>query len=88
VNFITLTTHEYFVGERPLGAMYGFVGAFKARSVQLATPTESTLYIPPPEGVWQQWRQAAAAWRGRRTHVVWEFEALKQAAPGGRRPQG
>ncbi len=77
VNFITLATHEYFVRPTLRGAMYGFVGAFRQKAVHLATPTESTLYVPPPSSAWQQWRQALAAWRGRRTHVIWEFEALK-----------
>ncbi len=77
VNVLTLQSHRYFTLPDRTAAMYGFKGAFRAHAVHLATPTENTLYVAPPAGRLAQWRQRLAAWRGRRSHVIWELEAIK-----------
>ena len=80
VNVITDGTHRYFTQPEKRAAMYGFVGDFKCRRAQWASPNEHTLYTPAPVGRLQHWRHAWRVRRGRCGHVVWEFEAVKAGA--------
>jgi SAM-dependent methyltransferase len=77
VNIITDRTHEYFCGEQPLGAIYGFTGAFKALRVEWVVYLDSLVSQP------LTLRQRLRLWNRRRrhrlTHLLWELEAVKPA---------
>ncbi len=77
VNIISVDTHLYFVQPQKMATMYGFTGEFIARRVQLGRPGSDTLYLPRPDGLWQKVYAAHQIRRGRCSHVVWEFEAVK-----------
>ncbi|HMC16908.1 MAG TPA: methyltransferase domain-containing protein [Albitalea sp.] len=75
VNIISEHSHEYFCGDKPIGQIYGFEGAFNAVRTEWVVyldalvPTELTL------------RQRLRRWNRRRanklTHFLWELEAAK-----------
>jgi SAM-dependent methyltransferase len=75
VNVLTPRSHVYFTQPELLGAMYGFRGNF---ALKRAVLSDARLAYEP-------WNKSAAqrvyaAWRKRRgklSHVVWEFQALK-----------
>lgn len=77
VNILTVESHIYFVRPIRLAAMYGFKGDFEARRVQLTKSNAALAYIPPPQGWWQRARLANRIKRGRCSHLIWEFEAVK-----------
>ncbi len=80
VNIITVDTHEYFTRPQRLAAMYGFSGDFEARRVQLTKSNAALAFIPPPRSWWQRARLANRIKRGKCSHLIWEFEAVKGAA--------
>jgi SAM-dependent methyltransferase len=80
VNIMTVDTHTYFTRPQRMAAMYGFVGDFAARRVQLTRPDPKRAFMAPPEGWWQRLRHAHRVWRGACGHLIWEFEALKDSA--------
>ncbi|MCY7316408.1 MAG: class I SAM-dependent methyltransferase [Rubrivivax sp.] len=79
VNVLTLYSHRYFTLPDCTARMYGFKGAFRAHTVHLATPTEHSIYIPPPAGAVARFKHRVAVRRGHRTHVIWELEAVRPA---------
>jgi SAM-dependent methyltransferase len=73
VNLITQKTHRYFTRPGLEAAMYGFVGDFELhRQVRIH-----------PRGAYEPYGIARAAlrqldgWVGKRSHLVWEFKAIK-----------
>lgn len=79
VNIMTDQSHEYFCGERPYGANYGFVGRFETLraewvvSKDVETAGEFTLG--------QRVRRLRRMLTGRLSHMLWEFEAIKGNSP-------
>lgn len=78
VNIITERTHEYFCGNQPLGRMYGFHGSFellRSRWAMLPEEISATHQL--------LWHQSYRRWRrlrrGKLSHLVWEFVAVKSA---------
>lgn len=75
VNVITKETHEYFCGESPKGAMYGFSGRFRALRAEFVvhkdarTACEFTLR--------QKLRRLKYLYQGRLSYFLWELEAIK-----------
>lgn len=75
VNVLTTGTHEYFARPTRTAAMYGFVGDFSVRRVQLTRHHAGAVYTPPPQGALERWRQARREKRGACGHIIWELEA-------------
>lgn len=76
VNFITAQTHEYFCGDSPLGAIYGFKGAFRAVRVEWAVFLDSLQARPlTAREKLRRWNRQR---RGKLTHLLWELEAVKR----------
>jgi SAM-dependent methyltransferase len=76
VNFITARTHEYFVGERPAGAIYGFTGRFDLITARWDTPANTYQASIAP------WRQSLRRLQrrllgGGLSHQRWELRAVK-----------
>ena len=78
VNVLTAESHIYFTRPKRLAAMYGFVGDFLVRRVELTRHREDIVYAPPPANAWQRFRLAQRIRRGACGHVIWEFEAVKK----------
>lgn len=76
VNFITKNTHEYFVGERPSGAMYGFVGRFKVLGVYKEVP-KNVYHMQQPTSRKVLRRISRMVFQGGLSHIVWDLQALK-----------
>lgn len=76
VNFLTVDTHEYFCGEKPLGRMYGFCGQFKALRVQRTFSSYGKMRLEPTLS--DRFKYLRKAIKGDLTHIAWEFEAVKQ----------
>jgi len=77
VNIITQVTHEYFCGESPLGAMYGFNGRFRVLRAELVVHKDArTAGDLTPR---QKLRRFKYRWQGRLTHLLWELEAIKES---------
>lgn len=75
VNIITADTHRFFT-EPDLGArVYGFQGRFRALRVQWIR--KRVPYEPASPGLAQRLRTLIDHVKGRRAHLLWEFEALK-----------
>ena len=75
VNIITERTHEYFCGDQPLGAIYGFTGAFWAPRIEWVVYLDSL--VSAPLTARQKLRLMHRRLRGRLTHLLWELEAVK-----------
>jgi SAM-dependent methyltransferase len=75
VNVLTLDSHEYFTQPGLTARMYGFVGTFEV--VRVARYSPSSEYEP----IEARWRHRLRTWnrvrRGGRSHVLWEFVAVK-----------
>jgi SAM-dependent methyltransferase len=75
VNVITENTHEYFCGDRPLGRIYGFEGAFRALRTEWVVNLDSLVAAP------RTLRQSLRRWNrqrsGKLTHFLWELEAIE-----------
>jgi len=75
VNIITDRTHTYFC-EPDLGAdVYGFRGRFRAIRVQWIR--KRVAYEPVHPDITQRLRTMIDIVKRRRSHLLWEFEALK-----------
>jgi SAM-dependent methyltransferase len=76
VNIITAKTQRYFT--RPeLGArMYGFTGEFALRRQVRILPRGAY----EPHGISRALLRQLDGWVGKRSHLVWEFEAIKTGA--------
>lgn len=77
VNIIAAKTHRYFT--RPeLGArMYGFTGEFALRRQVRILPRGAY----EPRSLSRAVLRQLDGWVGKRSHLVWEFEAIKPSAP-------
>ncbi len=76
VNIITSKTHEYFCGEKPFGALYGFRGRFEAVEVRRVLKKNTF-------GKTSRLKQGLREWHRRLVkgqkpaHLLWVFKALK-----------
>jgi SAM-dependent methyltransferase len=75
VNIMTPKTHYYFTGDKPIGQMYGFIGKFELVRQALIHPRGDYQPSNPPLtlGV----KMLADSVMGRRSHLMWEFKAVK-----------
>ncbi|NNU43091.1 methyltransferase domain-containing protein [Ramlibacter montanisoli] len=75
VNFLTISSHEYFTQPALAARMYGFVGRFA--TVRVIRHSPRGVYEPMHSG----WRHDLRRWnrarRGDVTHLLWEFTAVK-----------
>lgn len=76
VNIITIKTHEYFIGQKPYAAAYGFKGRFEAKRVEWGTAKSAA----HPE--LSRWRQNLSnlnrrLFKSGLSHIIWELEAKK-----------
>jgi SAM-dependent methyltransferase len=85
VNYITVHTHDFFCGDAPLGRVYGFVGHFDLlRSGRALLPED---FVPDTRLTWvRALKKAIRGARGRLTHIVWDFAAVKAGAHGSGAP--
>lgn len=77
VNIMTAQTHRYFTGTNPMGRMYGYEGSFELVRQALIHPRGD--YQPPNPSVKLTLKMAADSLMGRRSHLLWEFKAIKSA---------
>jgi len=75
VNFISVLTHEYFCGDEPQGRMYGFKGHFLELRTGWVVLKDCAQARPP--GFPQRMRWLRRKLKGKLTHFLWEFEAVK-----------
>lgn len=75
VNIITAATHEYFCGDSPMGAMYGFQGRFRPMRVELVVHKDARM--AGEFTLRQRLRRLKYAMQGRLSHLLWELEAVK-----------
>jgi SAM-dependent methyltransferase len=75
VNFITNRTHTYFCIPKLTASMYGFNGKFKLIRVKPVRP--KFLYEPNILNVFQKLSALNDKRRKKQTHLIWEFEAIK-----------
>ncbi len=78
VNFITDRSHEYFIGDKPGGRMYGFSGHFEVIRVCWDTP-KNTFDSKIPEWKQSLRRLQRRVLGGGLSHVRWELQAVKTA---------
>lgn len=72
VNIITASTHSYFCGEDPMGAIYGFKGRFKLLSVAKGVPRN---FFNPRRPSWFARLSSLRRWMTNDiTHIKWELE--------------
>lgn len=77
VNILTVDSHIYFTRPQRVAAMYGFTGDFELRRSQLTKSNASLAFIAPPGNWFERARLANRIKRGKCSHLIWEFEALK-----------
>jgi SAM-dependent methyltransferase len=75
VNIITEQTHIYFTGDSPLARMYGFTGSFELVRAEWGVYKDSL--APQVLSTHQRVRRWNYARKGKLTHFVWEFAAVK-----------
>lgn len=75
VNVITAQTHEYFCGDFPVAAMYGFLGRFKAINTGFVVHKDSRIHAE--KTIRKKIRHLKYRLQGRLTHFLWELEAIK-----------
>jgi len=75
VNILTAKTHDYFCGERPYAANYGFVGRFSVCRADWVVSRDAESADPFTFG--QRLRLWRRRLRGQISHFRWELEALK-----------
>jgi SAM-dependent methyltransferase len=96
VNIITDATHDYFCGEEPVAAMYGFAGRFRALRAEWAHVHDAYSTIPgSPENRRQHTglkrfsrslKSASRKLRGkeplreRKIYFLWELQAVKDTS--------
>ena len=82
VNYVTKRTHDYFCGAAPFGRAYGFVGRFDTRRAEPALLPED--FVPDTRLSWSRAvKKAIRRARGRLSHIVWDFVAVKPVRSGG-----
>lgn len=77
VNIITPATHEYFCGDTPMGAMYGFHGRFRPLRAEFVVHKDARK--AGDFTLRQRLRRVKYGMQGRLTHFLWELEAVKDA---------
>lgn len=75
VNFISVLTHEYFCGLEPQGRMYGFKGHFL--ELRTGWVVLKDCARAEPHNLSQRFRWLRRKLKGKLTHFLWEFEAVK-----------
>lgn len=75
VNIITEKTHEYFSGEQPYAAIYGFKGRFEVVSVYWSAPKNAHNLLEP------KWRKSIRNFEHRffkngLSHILWDLKAV------------
>lgn len=77
VNIITDQTCGYFCGDNPGARVYGFIGKFRCRMNKF-TAEANINQTPRPSAARRNLRDLhRRLFRGRVSHLAWEFEALK-----------
>lgn len=77
VNFITEKTHEYFCGNNPYAARYGFTGVFE--KIRVEWEPHKNIH-DHRSGAIKKWCRKNIEYRlfkGGITHLTWELRALK-----------
>ena len=82
VNTLTDRSHEYFCGEAPYAANYGFIGCFHAHKAEWVVSRDAE--VAGPFTLKQKLRRFRRRLKGQLSHVCWELEAIKPARPEGR----
>ncbi|MEY4884593.1 MAG: hypothetical protein RIS34_2447 [Pseudomonadota bacterium] len=78
VNVLAAKSHRYFTGPHLLGQMYGFTGEFRLiRQVRINPRGD---YEPRYPGAARHLLRLLDGLVGRRSHLVWEMQAVKPAA--------
>ena len=75
VNFMSVKTQRYFTGEEPMARMYGFVGRFELIRQARIHPRGD--YHPDHPSARLRLKMTADALMRRRSHLLWEFKAVK-----------
>jgi SAM-dependent methyltransferase len=75
VNIITAKTYRYFTAPHLLGKMYGFNGGFKVIRHTWIHPRGEYEPVCPP--LLRTIRNLTEYITGERSHLLWEFEAIK-----------
>ena len=78
VNVLTMKSHRYFTLPELGARMYGFRGSF--RLVRQDRIHIRGVYEPHPPTLGRRLLRLADGLAGKRSHVVWEMEAVKPAA--------
>lgn len=78
VNIITKKTHRYFTRPGLEAAMYGFTGDFALHRQVRIHPRGAY----EPKGFSQALLRQLDGWVGKRSHLVWELQALKSQDAG------
>lgn len=81
VNVITATTHTYFTDAVPNADMYGFRGRFRVVRAHWIRKRLKQAYEPVSPGPVHRLRVLLDVVKRRRTHMLWELEAVKASAP-------
>jgi SAM-dependent methyltransferase len=94
VNIITASTHEYFCGAAPLGAMYGFTGSFRVINVRWTLRGDAYSAIrgssenySSAKRMARKLRSLSRVLRGKQgsikpPYLLWELEANKPGQAG------
>ncbi len=77
VNVITDRTHTYFTDAVPNARMYGFRGNFRVIRACWMRKRHSQAYEPAAPDLVHRLRGLVDVLHQRRTHLLWELEALK-----------
>jgi SAM-dependent methyltransferase len=75
VNIITENTHIYFTEPFLMAKMYGFTGRFKVRRAVWMRPMYE--WEPDKPTMSHRFKKIKNRIKGRNTHFLWEFEAIK-----------
>jgi SAM-dependent methyltransferase len=75
VNIITDKTHEYFAGEQPYAAIYGFKGKFEVVDVYWSAPKNAHDLLEP------KWRKTIrnfehSFFKNGLSHLLWDLRAV------------
>ena len=75
VNYITDSTHNYFINDNILGIHYGFKGNFKEKKVLKIKPKLMEKDFRNKFIMYFQWYNRK--FKGQFSHLIWELEAVK-----------
>jgi len=77
VNILTRNSHVYFTRPALMARMYGYIGDFSVIRIVPARGGEFDYEPTARPNLLRRLRLRHREWRGRITHLVWEFEAHK-----------